>query len=978
MDGDSDNERGSLLPRNSVDKEVSKECVDMRLKYVSSSEDDTDNIDWATDDEEANMPLVSKSHSAQDSSIDDNSHSAACCIDIEDNIELTQNMPKDNFSNETLKRSKVINNNSTLECTSSVAINVIQESGVMINDKKLEESCNDKLCVQIAEPNIDTEENPKGQDNQCTIVKPIIKTKSISHFPGTSTDTTMQYLGNISSSLKCRSMNDIHLDQDNCGRDSNQPKETEFPLQPSNSENTRQIDTVDEVVRVDSKYGSYEEEENKCGHDIQCVVVKPIVKTISISHFPGTSGDTSMKYLIANKQTPLKCRSMNDIPLEQGQCGTDSTQGDKQPELKLQCRNSANTGQIENQCDLSEDYTVKIDDVVRIGSTAENQNTEENNQSVIVKPIIKTISVSHFPGTTADTSMKYLMANDLTSLRCRSMNDIPSIQGQCGTDSTESNRQTEMQTINSGIMGEIEYNCDWPHQFTVKLDKVGRSESTDTEENKNGPDNQYVPINKTISYSHFPGTPTDTTMNYLIGNNPIYVKCRSMNDIPSSTTSNKCYKETKDTLQTTNTAIAGQVEDQCNLPEKYTEKLDVVGRADSLAESEGDFILIGKNLKANLFSKSENEISKLAKDISDIAVPKKLVAKSDNALVKHLESPTDLYMITNESTESDQQEFVNKTGNASSLVTLKSIQCSKDEDEEEMNTNQGPDEQMKPASNAVELQAQQSVKDLLENTNAVQKTIGLERMGSVSSLNKAYEKPYLQDLESDYLEKIDNSFQTDGSSEQNHLMYDQNISESLRNQLNRFDILIETMDQRNSRNIATNAAERGYWSTIFGQASENEAYDDIIPDIKAHRALELLEDYHSRLSEPQDRALRMAIERVIRIFKSRLFQALLDIQEFYELTLLDDSKTIQQKTVETLQIASKWEQDSVKIADNQAVKAVDTDGNQTKNEQNLTDVPTDIEQQQQTNGRQQQPQSGATDINSVSPYEVCFSSIYKM
>uniref|UniRef100_W8B7B7 Disks large 1 tumor suppressor protein n=1 Tax=Ceratitis capitata TaxID=7213 RepID=W8B7B7_CERCA len=91
---------------------------------------------------------------------------------------------------------------------------------------------------------------------------------------------------------------------------------------------------------------------------------------------------------------------------------------------------------------------------------------------------------------------------------------------------------------------------------------------------------------------------------------------------------------------------------------------------------------------------------------------------------------------------------------------------------------------------------------------------------------------------------------------------------------------------------------------------------------EAHRALELLEDYHSRLSEPQDRALRIAIERVIRIFKSRLFQALLDIQEFYELTLLDDSKTIQQKTAETLQIASKWEQDghAIKIADNQRMK----------------------------------------------------------
>ncbi|KAJ8031210.1 Disks large 1 tumor suppressor protein [Holothuria leucospilota] len=44
---------------------------------------------------------------------------------------------------------------------------------------------------------------------------------------------------------------------------------------------------------------------------------------------------------------------------------------------------------------------------------------------------------------------------------------------------------------------------------------------------------------------------------------------------------------------------------------------------------------------------------------------------------------------------------------------------------------------------------------------------------------------------------------------------------------------------------------------------------------EAHRALELLEDYHSKLTQPGDRPLRNAIERVIRIFKSRLFQALL-------------------------------------------------------------------------------------------------------
>ncbi|CAL1293212.1 unnamed protein product [Larinioides sclopetarius] len=78
-------------------------------------------------------------------------------------------------------------------------------------------------------------------------------------------------------------------------------------------------------------------------------------------------------------------------------------------------------------------------------------------------------------------------------------------------------------------------------------------------------------------------------------------------------------------------------------------------------------------------------------------------------------------------------------------------------------------------------------------------------------------------------------------------------------------------------------------------------------DQEAHRALELLEEYHCKLTRPQDKQLRNAIERVIKIFKCRLFQALLDIQEFYEITLLDESKSIQQKTAETLQIACKWE-----------------------------------------------------------------------
>ncbi|XP_026848229.1 disks large 1 tumor suppressor protein isoform X1 [Drosophila persimilis] len=222
-----------------------------------------------------------------------------------------------------------------------------------------------------------------------------------------------------------------------------------------------------------------------------------------------------------------------------------------------------------------------------------------------------------------------------------------------------------------------------------------------------------------------------------------------------------------------------------------------------------------------------------------------------------------------------------------------------------------------------------------------------------------------------------------------------NSSEGLRMELRRFRAMIETLEresleksqseqllqqlsppkktkpkpkQRSSHPPAAPgmpAEQRGFWSTVFGEAGlemgQSQEEDERIADIqKAHRALELLEDYHARLSEPQDRALRIAIERVIRIFKSRLFQALLDIQEFYELTLLDDSKSIQQKTAETLQIATKWEKDgqAVKIADNQRMR-IESDT------ENAKDLPAENQQQVRSSRspqqqQQQLPQSQST------------------
>ncbi|KAL3122739.1 hypothetical protein niasHT_005456 [Heterodera trifolii] len=77
---------------------------------------------------------------------------------------------------------------------------------------------------------------------------------------------------------------------------------------------------------------------------------------------------------------------------------------------------------------------------------------------------------------------------------------------------------------------------------------------------------------------------------------------------------------------------------------------------------------------------------------------------------------------------------------------------------------------------------------------------------------------------------------------------------------------------------------------------------------EAHRALEQLEAYHALLTQPGDAELRYGIERVIGIFKANLFQALLDIQEFYDNTLLNERVPLDMKTSETRKLAERWEQ----------------------------------------------------------------------
>ncbi|XP_065585441.1 disks large homolog 1-like isoform X2 [Cyrtonyx montezumae] len=51
------------------------------------------------------------------------------------------------------------------------------------------------------------------------------------------------------------------------------------------------------------------------------------------------------------------------------------------------------------------------------------------------------------------------------------------------------------------------------------------------------------------------------------------------------------------------------------------------------------------------------------------------------------------------------------------------------------------------------------------------------------------------------------------------------------------------------------------------------------------RAVEILTRYQSTLSSPEEQELKASIGKISHIFQSKLFQALLDIHEFYDFTL---------------------------------------------------------------------------------------------
>uniref|UniRef100_A0A0N5B009 PDZ domain-containing protein n=1 Tax=Syphacia muris TaxID=451379 RepID=A0A0N5B009_9BILA len=76
---------------------------------------------------------------------------------------------------------------------------------------------------------------------------------------------------------------------------------------------------------------------------------------------------------------------------------------------------------------------------------------------------------------------------------------------------------------------------------------------------------------------------------------------------------------------------------------------------------------------------------------------------------------------------------------------------------------------------------------------------------------------------------------------------------------------------------------------------------------EVHRALEHLEEYHASLVNSNSYELKEQVGRLINYFKAALFNSLIEIQNLYEDTLLDERKSVTQKTLETRRLVDLWE-----------------------------------------------------------------------
>ncbi|XP_068002383.1 disks large homolog 2 isoform X12 [Melanerpes formicivorus] len=128
------------------------------------------------------------------------------------------------------------------------------------------------------------------------------------------------------------------------------------------------------------------------------------------------------------------------------------------------------------------------------------------------------------------------------------------------------------------------------------------------------------------------------------------------------------------------------------------------------------------------------------------------------------------------------------------------------------------------------------------------------------------------------------------------------------------------------------------------------------------RALVLLEEYCKKLRKPEEQQLKKAIRKVMGIFKSSLFQALLDIQEFYEVTLLNSQKSYEQKIEEANQVAEKWEKTT------SATEHENLQKNQEPAASNGSEGPG---QHSEHNEEQQTPENNVVDVKSKQSHGRC-------
>lgn len=833
MDEDSDTEKESLLPksvRSNAGEDLFEGSIDMGLKYASSSEDEADKFDSEDDTDNSQKEsndeddeLLGKEHLAiSSSSVDEDFANGVRLIAKDDSsMALICDMSNENLFNETLEIQKIIDNDE-----SSLVCKLVD--GITVGKAATHPEC----CTDISElPSNVNNDGPRGD--------------SLIH----------QFVAEWPENPK---IDIIHQDNEFVADFNN----VEFLLL-SNNQIMRDVFIVGGAeVNLAVTKGDVKNELIQVSHGIEDLRIEDDGNNFEIMQY---SNDKPIQLLENVYEPSEKVVESFNYTHEIEKIAVSNILTEDNNTNKIQ---AATHSKCPTECNNSDILTTNYTDTIKyninddddVANTINNviENTDESNQqhvSNIHKNFKKNSESSKEMYFTSTESMENDQPNTIDisnpstsglqkSIVCTekySLIEIPTESkiklnyyfGEPGD--VYNNRRRESGAMESPLLSKFKQHSSSDLYLTsnesMESDqlvdfKVKRKSLSDIREQRMGEvsesDNDIVVRNKSLCRGIFKGYYESIRTESTETNQQLHSD--------SDGNLNKHSSSSKDLYLT---SIESMESDHlCDLKAKCESTTDIChSKSDetSAAENCDKYLDQCKNIIKEFPTETEQQV------LSNI----------NKHFKEHMQSSDQAIFTKAESMEKDREQCVNNEGAYHPACVLKTYKTAELEEYMKYTDKRGDDSEnlnypcgtmgivrtpdttdYQPCLHKHFSDPKKSPKESLELFHSamdIHEYDGIPRQES-------YKTP---DLESGYFDKSDNvvcedrDFNNVCSGGTNHLLYDQTISESLRNQLNRFDILIETMDKRNTHNIATKSIERGYWSTIFGQASEIESFDEL-------------------------------------------------------------------------------------------------------------------------------------------------------